>query len=243
VTRQRRRVVRLVLKLKLAGVEPVLVGSTYLDVEAALAEQWAGITPSRRKTVRRLAQRSIAEAGSLAAAGDHLVPASFQQGSLGSETARCAVCLSRFGKNKRRFPSEAAAQLFCAEQRDPGLVVYACVAGQGWHLGHPSPTSQRREWHRIHEHEAQMQTTSPQKKISLAMQATLGHPVLILIYSASLLLIGGGVGRLWIHTPALLLCCAGAVLLVVYDAATSVLFLWLTANWVRSINLHRDDDR
>ena len=43
--------------------------------------------------------------------------------------------------------------------------------------------------------------------------------------------------------PTLLLYCVGAVLMVVYDAATTVLFFWLTANWVRSINLHRDDDR
>jgi len=142
-----------------------LVGSTYLDAEAALEEQWAEVTPSRRKTVRRLVQRLITEAGSLAAAGDHLVPVSFQQGSLGnkpSDMPRCTVCRSR-GKQKCCFPSEAAAQRFCDDQRDSGLVVYACAAGRGWHLGHPATATQRRESNRNHEHEAQTQTTSQQK--------------------------------------------------------------------------------
>jgi hypothetical protein len=45
VTRARRHVVRLFLKLKLAGIEPVFTGSTYREIEAGLAQQWAGITP------------------------------------------------------------------------------------------------------------------------------------------------------------------------------------------------------
>ena len=86
---------------------------------------------------------------------------------------------------------------------------------------------------------------SPQhKKSPISMRASLGHPALILIWSTSLLLIGCGVGRLhWIHASALLLCCAGGVLMVVHDAVTAVLFFWLTANWVRSLNIQRDNRR
>ena len=220
VTRARRRVVRLALRLRIAGIEPVFAGSTYREIEAGLAKEWAALTPSRRKAVRRQALRLISDAQGLKKAGDHWVPRPLQQGSTGREPPilpsleqmprqppempRCSSCRMRFGlRRKRRFPSEAAAQQFCASLKDPGLVVYACPAGAGFHLGHPQntksatsslpSTAQRREPNLVNAHVAP--TPNPLHKESpINMRITLGHPILITIYSAALLLIGCGVG-------------------------------------------------
>ncbi|MGB9152145.1 MAG: hypothetical protein WCD70_03555 [Alphaproteobacteria bacterium] len=118
------------------------------------------------------------------------------------ETPRCSVCRTHFGLPKRSFPSRATAQQLCARQKDPGLVVYACPAGAGWHLGHPSITPQRRESHRVDAHVEPKLPTKLHKEPSMKMQATLANPFLIALYSAALLLIGCGVGRRWAHTPA-----------------------------------------
>ena len=138
--------------LQVAGIEPVFVGCSYREMQAGLEQQLSGLTPSRRKALRRLARRVISESGGLANAADHLVPRPLQQGGGGRqtpiqacpgqmapsppETSRCSVCRTRFGKPKRTFPSRAVARQLCEMQKDPGLVVYACPAGAGWHLGH-----------------------------------------------------------------------------------------------------------
>ena len=51
------------------------------------------------------------------------------------------------------------------------------------------------------------------------MSATLGNPVLIIIYSAALLLIGTAIGMHWAHTfaAALRLAIVGCVLMAVHD--------------------------
>jgi hypothetical protein len=253
MTRARRRVVRLVLMLKIACIEPDFVGCSYREMQAGLNQQWSGLTPSRRKAVRRQALRIISEAQGLENAADQLVPRPLQQTSTGRqtpsenslkqmppsppETPRCSVCRTRFGKPKHSFPSHAAAQLLCERQKDPGLVVYACPAGTGWHLGHPATTPQRREPHRVDAHMAPMLPTKLHKEPSMKMQATLANPFLIVLYSAALLLIGCGVGMHWAHTPAtaLGLCVAGGVLMAVHDIATGVLWFWLTARWTHSV--------
>ncbi len=269
MTRARRRVVRLAFMLQVACIEPVLLGSNYSEMQAGLEQQWSGITPSRRKAVRRQALRLISEAQGLERAADHLVPRPLQQGSMGRktpiqpapkqmphwppETPRCSICRMRCGLSKRSFPSQAAAQQLCERQKDPGLVVYACSAGAGFHLGHlpntrpatvgqPATTPQRREPHRADVHLAPMLPNQLHKESPMKMQVTLGNPFLIAIYSAALLLIGCAVGMHWAHTPAaaLWLCLAGGVLMAVHDTATGVLWFWLTARWAHSVIQRRD---
>jgi hypothetical protein len=123
--------------------------------------------------------RLISEAQGLENAGDHSVPRPVQQKSTGRQTPiehsleqmprwpPCPVCRMRFGMPKRSFPNQVAAQRLCERQKDSGLVVYACPAGAGFHLGHlpntrpatvghPAPTPQRREPHRVDAHVAPM---------------------------------------------------------------------------------------
>ena len=269
MTRARRRVARLALMLKVACIEPVFVGCSYREMQAGLEQQWSGLLPSRRKAVRRQALRLISEAQGLENAADQLVPRALHQGSMGrktpiqpspkqmprcpAETPRCLVCRMRCGLPKRSFPNHAAAQQLCARQKDPGLVVYACPAGAGWHLGHrpdmrpetaghPATTSQRREPHRADAHVAPMLPTPLHKESPMKMNVTLGNPFLIAVYSASLLLIGCAVGMYWAHTPAtaLWLAIAGGVLMAVHDTATGVLWFWLTARWAHSVIQRKD---
>lgn len=266
MTKARRRIVRLALMLKVAGVELPFVGN-YREIRADMELQWSGLAPSRRKSARRQAQRLIVEAGSLGNAADHLVPSALQLGSGGRELPiesspdqvpqrpperpRCGVCQSRFGKQKRSFPSEGAAQRFCAEQRDPGLVVYACPAGiGGHHLGHrpstrpatvgnPVTAPQGRESHRNQAYEAPMLPTSQHNKSPL-IRAELANPWLILCYSTALLLVGSGLGR-WVHTPAtaLRLCIAGGVTMACHDLCTGILWTVWAGRWARFVMSQR----
>jgi hypothetical protein len=258
MTRARRRVVRLALMLKVACIEPIFVGCSYREMQAGLEDQWSGLTPSRRKAVRRQALRVISEAQGLENAADQLVPRPLQQTSTGRltpiqpslrqmppsppETPRCSVCRTRFGSPKRSFPSHAAAQQLWEMQKDPGLVVYACPAGAGWHLGHPATTPRRRESHRVDGHVAPMLPTLLHKESPMKVHATLGNPILIMVYSAALLLIGCAIGR-WAHTPATALwfAIAGGVLMAIHDTATCVLWFWLAARWAHSVIERRKD--
>jgi hypothetical protein len=269
MTRARRRVVRLALMLKVACIEPVFVGCNYREMQAGLEEQWSGLTPSRRKAVRRQALRLISEAQGLENAADQLVPRPLQQTSTGRQTPsehsleqippsppemlRCSVCRTRFGLLKRSFRSKTAARQLCEMQKDPGLVVYACPAGAGWHLGHrpdtrpataghPATTPQRREPHRVDSHLAPMLPTPLHKESPMKMQVTLGNPILIASNSAALLLVGCAVGMHWPHThaTAIWLCIAGGVLMA-HDTATGFLWFWLTATWAWSVVIQRNN--
>jgi hypothetical protein len=269
MTRARRRVVRLALMLKVACIEPVFVGCNYREMQAGLEQQWSGLTPSRRKAVRRQALRLISEAQGLENASDRLVPHPLQQGNMvrelliqpslnqtprwPPEMSRCSVCRMRFGF-KRSWSSREAAEQVCKQQKDPGLVVYACPSGAGWHLGHPrrtrpataghpATTPQRPEPQCVDEHMAPMLPTKLHKESPMKMHVTLGNPILIAIYSAALLLIGCAIDR-WAHTSAtaLWLAIAGGVLMAIHDTATGVLWFWLTARWVRSV-VERSKDR
>lgn len=73
-----------------------------------------------------------------------------------------------------------------------------------------------------------------------AMQATLGHPFLVFIYSTALLLIGCGVGRHWIHISAFWLSIAGGLLMVGHDFFTGLLMFYISARWVRSVMSQRN---
>ena len=76
----------------------------------------------------------------------------------------------------------------------------------------------------------------------MKMQATLGHPILIALYSAALLLFGCSVGVHFNHSlpTALWLCVAGGVVMAAHDLATGFVWFWLTATWVRSVTIQRD---
>jgi disulfide bond formation protein DsbB len=75
------------------------------------------------------------------------------------------------------------------------------------------------------------------------MQVTLGHPILVAIYSTALLLIGSGVGVHWNHKlpTALWLCAAGGILMAAHDLATGFVWFWLTAKWARSVIIQRNN--
>ena len=74
------------------------------------------------------------------------------------------------------------------------------------------------------------------------MSATLGNPVLIIIYSAALLLIGTAIGMHWAHASAtaLLLAIGGSVLMAVHDMAIGIMWFWLTARWARAVIAHNN---
>jgi hypothetical protein len=195
-----------------------------------------------------------------------LVPGTLQQGTMGRKPPAepsleqmprwppCPVCRMRSGRSKRSFPNQAAAQHFCEMQKDPGLVVYDCPAGAGFHLGHlpntrqptvdqPVVIAQRREPHRVNANVAPLSPTALQKEFPKKMKVTLANPFLIAAYSAALLLIGSAVGMRWIHTPitALWLCIAGGLLMAAHNIATGFLWFWLTARWVRSVMIQRNN--
>jgi len=71
----------------------------------------------------------------------------------------------------------------------------------------------------------------------MKMSATLGNPLLIVIYSAALLLIGSAIGMHCQNTPATArgLAIAGGVLMAVHDTVTGILWFWLTARWAYSV--------
>jgi hypothetical protein len=160
----------------------------------------------------------------------------------------------RFGlRRKRCFASQEDAQQFCAGLKDPGLVVYACPAGAGFHLGHPQSTkpatsslpstAQRREPNLVNPHVASMLPNPLHKESPMKMQVTLGHPILIALYSAALLLIGCGVGVHLNHTlpTALWLCFAGGIFMAAHDLVLGFVWFWLTARWVHSVMIQRNN--
>ena len=269
MTSARRRVVRLAHMLKVAHIEPVFVGCSYREMQAGLEQQLSGLTPSRRKAVRRQALRLISEAQGLERAADHLVPRPLQQGRMGKEltiqpslkqmprsrpeTPRCSVCRMGLGLKKRSFPTEVAARQVCERQKDPRLGAYPCPVGTGWHLGHrpganpatsrhPATPVQRRELHRVNAHVAPISPNPLQKESPMKMQVTLGHPILIFVYSTALLLFGCGVGVHWHHALpiALWLCIAGGICMAAHDLATGFVWFWLTARWVSSVIIQRN---
>ena len=206
--------------LIVAGVKPVFVGCNYRAMQAALDQQLHSLAPNRRKAVRRQALRLISAAGGLQRAADHLVPRPPQQGRTGREphnqpsltqmlhrapkTPRCSVCRMRLGRKKRTYETEAAARKVCEIQRDPGLVVYACPApaGGGWHLGH-RPTDPATFSHPVVNAQVAPMSPNPlRKEFPVQMRATLGHPILIILYSAALLLIGCGSGSAFSPQPS-----------------------------------------
>jgi hypothetical protein len=67
----------------------------------------------------------------------------------------------------------------------------------------------------------------------MKMHLTLGNPLLIFIYSLSLLLLGCAIGIYWHSAPSIAvgLTIAGASLMVLHDTLTSVIWFWIAAKW------------
>jgi hypothetical protein len=79
----------------------------------------------------------------------------------------------------------------------------------------------------------------------MKMQASLGNPILIFIYTFAVLLLGCAIGAHWhrISGTAFCLVLAGAALMVIHDMATGVLWFWITANLARSVYDRKSDAR
>jgi hypothetical protein len=74
----------------------------------------------------------------------------------------------------------------------------------------------------------------------MEMKVTFGNPLLIAIYSFSLLLIGDAVGMFWRAEPATAfsIVLLGAAFMVVHDSIMTVIWFWIIARWMQSISNH-----
>lgn len=65
----------------------------------------------------------------------------------------------------------------------------------------------------------------------MGMHVRLGNPFLIFVYSVAILLLGCAIGLHWKATPAMALCLAviGALLMVIHDLVTGILWFSVTA--------------
>ncbi len=71
--------------------------------------------------------------------------------------------------------------------------------------------------------------------MKMNMQMSLGHPILILLYSLALLLMGCAIGihwhdSLWGASKVALL---GAVLMIIHDWMTAAAMFWIAMRWLR----------
>ena len=67
------------------------------------------------------------------------------------------------------------------------------------------------------------------------MKMRLGHPVLILLYSLALLLLGSAIGMHWHNSlwSAFKVALLGAMLMMIHDWMTAAVMFWITAQWLR----------
>lgn len=68
----------------------------------------------------------------------------------------------------------------------------------------------------------------------MGMHVRLGNPLLIFVYSLSILLLGCAIGLYWKAAPGMALCLAliGALLMVIHDLVTGILWFSVTAKMV-----------
>jgi hypothetical protein len=73
---------------------------------------------------------------------------------------------------------------------------------------------------------------------------TLSNPVLVFVYSLSLLLLGGAIGIKWHSEPVAVFSIAllGAALMVVHDTFSALLWLWVGARYLGSATDRKDRD-
>jgi hypothetical protein len=69
----------------------------------------------------------------------------------------------------------------------------------------------------------------------MEMKMSLGHPILILLYSIALLLLGCAIGIHWHNSlwSASTVALLGAVLIIIHDWAIAVVMFLLAARWIR----------
>ena len=72
------------------------------------------------------------------------------------------------------------------------------------------------------------------------MKMRLGHPVLILLYSFALLLLGCAIGLHWHNSlwSASKVALLGAMLMMIHDWMTAAVTFWITAQWLRKSTKH-----
>lgn len=71
--------------------------------------------------------------------------------------------------------------------------------------------------------------------MSSEMKVRLGHPVVIFIHSAALLLLGSAIGMHWhqSRTTAIWIAVSGAVLIVINETISAFILFYFTALWIR----------
>jgi len=67
----------------------------------------------------------------------------------------------------------------------------------------------------------------------MKMEMQLANPLLVFIYSLSLLLVGCAVGIYWHAAPSVAvgLAVAGSSFMVLHDTLTSLIWFWIAAKW------------
>jgi hypothetical protein len=69
------------------------------------------------------------------------------------------------------------------------------------------------------------------------MHVRLGNPFLIFLYSLALLLLGDAFGMKWHGNPnrAVAVALLAAVLMVIHDTCTALLWMWAAAKWTQAL--------
>ena len=76
----------------------------------------------------------------------------------------------------------------------------------------------------------------------MKMSVTLGHPILIFLYSLALFLLGAGIGiRFGASWSAMKIAALGAILMIVHDWVAAIVWSWKTATLIGAA--HRDRTR
>jgi hypothetical protein len=76
----------------------------------------------------------------------------------------------------------------------------------------------------------------------MKMDVTLGHPILIFLYSLALLVLGGAIGIRWgASWGSIRIAVLGAVLMIVHDWMAAIVWSWKTATLIGAT--HRDRTR
>ncbi len=74
----------------------------------------------------------------------------------------------------------------------------------------------------------------------MKMHVTLGHPILIFLYSLALLVLGGAIGIRWgTCWHSFRIAVLGAVLMIVHDWVAAIVWSWKTATLIGGFHRNR----
>lgn len=74
----------------------------------------------------------------------------------------------------------------------------------------------------------------------MKMHVTLGHPILIFLYSLALFVLGGAIGIRWgVSWNSMRIAALGAVLMIVHDWMAAIVWSWKTATLIGAIHSDR----